>query len=311
MLKWKYTPIIAMILTLVVIGPVIARAQDALRLSAVEVDLWPEYDQPEMLVIYRITLSPSVSLPADLTFKIPVSAGEPSAVAGKDVTANGEEGLFTIPYEYQANGEWALVTLTASMPEIQLEYYDPGLVTDGAERRFSYRWPGDYAVDSLMVQVQQPLNATDMHISPASDEGIPRPDGLVYYNKQVGSLPAGQTFDLKIDYQKETDSLSAPNLSVQPSVPMPDMTTTPSNVMSVLPWVLGGVGLLLIVGGGVWYWQSGREKESPQPRRRRRSTLHVENTPTGNHLYCHQCGKRAASGDRFCRTCGTRLRVKA
>jgi hypothetical protein len=273
--------------------------------------LWPEYDRPEVLVIYRITLSPSVSLPTDLTFKIPVAAGEPSAVAVKQVTASGEEGLDNTPYEYRPNGEWALVNLTATMPEIQLEYYDPGLVREGSERRFAYRWPGDYAVDSLMVQVQQPMDASDMRISPASGEGVSMPDGLVYFNKQVGSLPAGQTFDLKIDYQKDSESLSATSLQVQPSVPMPEITSTPSNVMSLLPWVLGGMGLLLIVGGGVWYWQTGREREGPKPRRRRRSAPQVENTPVGKHIYCHQCGKRAASGDRFCRTCGARLRVEA
>jgi hypothetical protein len=311
MRKWKFPSLIALTLSLAVIVPLFVRAQEELKLSAVEVDLWPEYDRPEMLVIYRITLSPSVSLPADVTFRIPVAAGEPSAVAGKQVTADGEEGLFNIPYEYRANGEWALVTLTATMPEIQLEYYDPGLVRDGSERRFVYRWPGDYAVGSLMVQVQQPLDATGMRISPASGEGVNMPDGLVYFNKQVGSLPAGQTFDLRVDYQKESESLSAASLQVQPSAPMPEITSTPSNYMAVLPWILGIMGLLLVVGGGVWYWQSGKERERPKPRRRRRSATQVEDIQAGEHVYCHQCGKRAATGDRFCRICGARLRNTA
>jgi hypothetical protein len=309
--KWKLTSLIALILSLTVIIPAIVRAQEELKLSAVEVDLWPEYDRPEVLVIYRITLSPSVSPPADMTFRLPVAAGEPSAVAGKQVTADGEEGLFNIPYDYRANGEWGFITLTATMPEIQLEYYDPGLVRDGLERRFVYRWPGDYAVDSLMVQVQQPLDASGMRISPASGEGVTRPDGLVYFNKQVGSLPAGQTFDLKFDYQKDSESLSAASLQVQPSVPMPEVTSPSSNFMSVLPWILGVMGLILIVGGGVWYWQSGKETAGPSPRRRRRSAAQVENAPVGEHVYCHQCGKRAAPGDRFCRICGTRLRKEA
>ncbi len=48
-----------------------AQAQQAISFSSVVVDLWPEFDRPEMLVIYHLTLSPSVSLPADVTLQIP------------------------------------------------------------------------------------------------------------------------------------------------------------------------------------------------------------------------------------------------
>jgi hypothetical protein len=27
-------------------------------------------------------------------------------------------------------------------------------------------------------------------------------------------------------------------------------------------------------------------------------------------LYCHECGTRAQTGDRFCRVCGSKLRVE-
>lgn len=311
MRKWSLALLLVISISLFSILPSQVRAQEEIELSYVEVDFWPEYDSPEMLVIYRITLPPTVSLPVDLTFRIPAAAGEPSAVAGRGTSAEGEAGLFTIPYEHQVDGEWGLITLTATMPELQLEYYDPGLYKEGTARQYDFQWPGDYAVESLTIQVQQPSDATNMSISPSSGNGVTGKDGLVYYNKQVGSLLAGQDFQLALNYQKESDSLTATSLQIQPSAPMTSVPSTQRSLLAILPWILGVFGVVLIVGGGVWYWQSGKGNESrSKPRRRRRaaSQNQIETIPAEGHVYCHQCGKRAAKGDRFCRTCGTRLR---
>jgi hypothetical protein len=297
-----------MMIALIACTPLMpAFAQSEVKLSNMEVDLWPEYDRPNVLVIYRITLPPTTALPVDLSFRIPAAAGEPSAVATRQTTAEGGAGLFTIPYERQVVGDWGVISLTATMPELQLEYYDPGLVKEGQARQYEYHWPGDYAVDMLKLQVQQPLGASDMSISPASGQGVSGGDGLVYYNKEVGSLTSGQTFGLTITYKKTTDDLTATNLQVQPSAPV-SVTPERSDLLLVLPWALGGLGVALIVGGVVWYLQSGKGKKEDRPKRRRQPAALKEADGTGAYIYCHQCGKRASPGDVFCRMCGTKLR---
>ena len=299
------------ILTLLVasIPLTLSRAQTEVKLSSLEVDLWPEYDRPAVLVIYRITLPPSVSLPVDLTLRIPAAAGEPTAVAVRQMNAAGEAGLFSIPYKRQVAGEWGMLNITATMPEVQLEYYDPGLVKEGLARQFEYHWPGDYAVEALTLQVQQPFGASDMRISPASGQGETSSDGLVYYTEQVGALPAGQTFSLTINYTKSIDDLSVANLKVQPSAPV-SVTPERSDLLVILPWALGGLGVALIVGGVVWYLQSGKGKREDRPRRRHQPVALKEAVEAGGYIYCHQCGKRASPGDVFCRMCGTKLRTE-
>ncbi len=285
-----------------------ARAQTEVRFSKLDVSLWPEYDRPTVLVIYHIALHPTISLPVDLSLRIPASAGEPSAVAVRQMTTGGESGLFTIPYERQVSGEWGVINITATAPEVQLEYYDSELEKQGAARQYEYRWPGDYAVDSLLVDVQQPLGASEMLISPAAGAGVARNDGLVYYKKDLGSLQQGQTFSLSVSYNKADDELSAANLQVQPSAPVASITPGQDIVMAALPWVLGGLGVLLIFGGGAWYYFSGRQNLEVKPRRKRRKAELIETEDPQGHIYCHNCGKRASSGDRFCRACGTKLR---
>ena len=72
--------IIFLLLGLIFLVPV-AQAQGVLRLAELEVDLWPEYDNPGVLVIYKAKLPADVSLPVNVSLKIPAAAGEPFAVA--------------------------------------------------------------------------------------------------------------------------------------------------------------------------------------------------------------------------------------
>jgi hypothetical protein len=109
--------------------------------------------------------------------------------------------------------------------------------------------------------------------------------------------------------------LSATQLTVEPSQPLTADTSGRVRLENLLPWALALLGLVLIGGGGFWYWQAGRKETLSRSRiksrgRRRPSDRagaeEGEMAETGT--YCHQCGKRAASNDRFCRSCGTRLR---
>lgn len=288
-------------------------AQGEISLSTLEVDLWPEYDRPEVLVIYRATLSSAVPLPAELALRIPARAGEPNAVAVLD--ADGT--LRNASYTRQILGEWAVISFTTTSPEFQLEYYDTSMTIQGKARNYEFRWPGDYAVDFLTIQVQQPLGAQEMSLSPAADAAENGADGLVYFTKRVGKLADGQSFSQKFSYQKENRTLSAEKLQVKPSAPLAEAPTANNTLRAAVPWILGILGVSLLVGGGLWYWQSSKANQgAPRPARRRRTatTASVEGHEgaeiSGGYIYCHQCGKRAGVGDRFCRACGTRLRTQ-
>jgi len=288
-----------------------ARAQTLATIEALKVELWPEYDQPSMLVIYRFTLSADTPLPAQLKIRIPTAAGEPFALAvGPSLEQVGD----TL-YNRTVMGEWAEISFAATMPAVQLEYYDPGLEILGSGRSFEYRWSGDYPVTSMVVEVQQPVGATDMRIMPSLGSGVARADGMVYYTSQVGSLDASQSFSINMEYQKATDELSVTRLPVQPSQPLTPETSGRVQVEKILPWALGILGMVMIVGGGFWYWQTTRQEDRAGTKPRSRGKRRIQPPPLPEEdeglqlsVYCHQCGKRATAGDRFCRSCGTRLR---
>lgn len=286
--------------------PLLVSAQEAVEISTVEVSLLPEYDRTDMLVIYRITLSPQVSFPAEVTIRIPAAAGVPNAVASGDPDGS----LMNLKYDQQPAGAWSLLTFTSTSPDIQIEYYDPNLEIDGITRYFEYHWPGDHSVGRMSVQVQQPLGATDMSISPNLGSGVQGGDGMIYYTADVGSLESDQTFVITMNYLKVSDDLSTSDMPVQFSAPIETATPSWFTLESALPFILGFLGLALIIGGGVWYWQSGRNKKSNKTQRSRHKPAAERSTNASetSHNYCHQCGKRAQPGDRFCRTCGSELR---
>jgi len=284
-----------------------ARAQNAVIFSTLTVDLWPEFDRQEMLVIYKGVLSPSVSLPVEVTLRLPAEAGPPTAVAvGMDAASVAD-----VVYETQASGEWVQVTFIAAMPAIQFEYYDPRLTKDGAQRTYEYQWPGFYRVDSMDVQVQHPVDSSDVQVTPGGGKTVQGGDGFLYTIAEIGSVATGDSFSIGLTYQKVTDDLSVQSLDVQPSAPISPETEGRVNLSKIWPWALAALGVLLIAGGGFWYWQSGRQEPVARIRRRRKPISDgTEEVSSGEGVYCHQCGKRASSGDRFCRACGTRLRTE-
>jgi hypothetical protein len=297
------------ILVVMLVNILPANAQGEVRLQALEVDFWPEYDRPSMLVIYTAELDPTVRLPADLTFRIPASVGEPHAVA----VGENRDRLFTATYQRQVDGEWAWITFNTALPVIRLEYYDVSLNQQTVMRDYQFQWPGDYAVNVLNLQVQQPVDSTDMRISPSLGNGLLGSDGLVYYTGEFGPLRQNQAFQLSVSYAKESSTLSLAVVDIEAGVT--SSTNIPGRVtlMSLLPWLLGSFGLLLIIGAVIWYWRSGQQREGvfAQTRRGKRaaSKTDVESKQTGKAVFCHQCGRRANPGDRFCRTCGERLRT--
>jgi hypothetical protein len=304
--KWVF----AIIFFVLLLFPLGTRAQNPVSLDSLRVQIWPEYDKPGVLVIYQMTLPANTIYPVTLSVRIPASAGEPFAVA--DRQPDGQ--LYNLNYSTKVVDEWVVITFTTTSPEIRIEYYDPELITDGAARHYSYIWAGDFAVNRFLVEVQQPAGATDMRISPSLGPGTTHDDNLVYYTQDIGAIPAGQNLSLTLDYNKTTDSLTAESLPVEPSAPIPQSTVTNFNVSAWLPWILGILGAGLIIGGIIWFWQSGKQRPARKIRHRRSSASVIEpaqpSGKTGEAVYCSQCGKRASTGDLFCRSCGTKIQNK-
>jgi hypothetical protein len=282
--------------------PSAAGAQGGVKLKSINIELWSEYDQPSMLVIHEFIVDPNTPLPVSVDVRFPKD-GNLTAVAYLGETLVNME--FEGPEE---QGDWQIVTLNVqSYAPHRIEYYQP-LVRNGNQRSFLFRWFGDYAVDEFNVGVQIPADSTNIVAEPALTNIVTTSDGL----HKVGTLTRnnmkmGQSNEFSITYERVSDAVTKPSNSanIQPVEPIGSNTEGRVSVDN-LPWIIGGFGLVLIGLALYFYWRSTQVTEEKS--RRRRHTGSPEE-PGGELAYCHECGTRANAGDRFCRTCGSKLRV--
>jgi hypothetical protein len=297
-------------LVLVLISALAAAPQAAIVLSELGIDVWPDYDRPGVLVIYRATLAPGTSRPARLVFRIPASAGLPSAVAERP--PGGQ--LMTLQYVRTVDGDTALIELTASQPLVQLEYYDPLIERDGATRSFSFTWHGDFEVQDFEISLQQPHLAQNFTTAPEAPVATASGDGLVYHSLSRAGVARGETVQVQASYEKVSDQLSVETLAPL-STPPPAAASVPTPVTGgaaapaggtgrVAVWALLAAAAAVVVG---LIFRTRRRAGSAPPSTPPGSTVSSESTGEAKREFCTQCGSGVVRGDRFCRSCGTPL----
>lgn len=209
-----------------------AGAQSGIEFESLQIRLWPEYDQPEILVKYEGELAASVNLPVQITLRIPRSANKPFFVGMVDVE-NGK--TYQLEYVLVPDDDWLWVVFSTPSPIIELEYYDPGLDRSDEFRAFTYRWPADYTVDHLIVELQQPINSKQMKVEPYLGPGlINLKDHLTYYTQEMGRKAVGEAFELQINYIKPDRSLSAQLQLVKPAEPRQSVSTLRHIVLDIV-----------------------------------------------------------------------------
>ena len=273
-------------------------------LEILEVALWPEYDQPGVLVILRGELSSSEDLPAHVEIPVPAAYGEPTAVA-----INGPQGqLLAADYQRRVQGDWATIIMEAEASGVWIEFY-ADLTYDGNLRSFTYFWPGGMDIGEFQYEIQQPWGASIFQLTPPGAAGV-HSDGLVYHRASYGSLtPASQAL-ISIAYEKQGSELT---INAQPKIDRPDEVRgeTP-DLSQFLPFILGGVGLVLIAAGVIVYLRlQKKDSEVSQPRKRKRqrkTASGYQEEVDASPVYCHICGDEAGASDHYCRRCGAELR---
>lgn len=286
-------------------------------LALLAIELWPDYDQEGVLVLYTGTLAAEVVLPAAVTLPLPEGA-DVHAVAR---ISSDNTMVDDIVFEVGASE----VTLTTPDSRFRVEYYLP-YEADGEEHSFAAAWTFPFNIASVTMDVQQPAAATNFTVTPAVPNVVTGQDGLTYHRSTGQPLDAGQTLSVVLRYTLPDNQLTQSLLQQNTNATTPETTTTteptsPPSTSSNLPLILAGIGGLII--SGTLIWQGLKERSQLQQKKKelvRRqsprsspilSKKRVMPSPsaTGEAAqFCHQCGRAAQPEDRFCRQCGTQLK---
>jgi len=273
-----------------------------------QISIWPEYDDPRVLVIFRGQFADATGFPRDVSFPIPAGA-EVNAAAYSD--ADGR--LLSQSWKVESKSDGQVLTYNLPTPSFQVEYYYAGIIGKNARQiEFSTQIP--YPVTALAVDIQRPRTATDFQLDPKPDSQSNDAQGFQYGLYSFKDLPANKTLTFKVSYTK-TDlnpsvdrSIVQPPADTQPAASPNTTTVTPTAAGGIQPLVIVlatiGLGGLLIVGGVLLIQrrQAQAEEEWEAPARPIR-------TIRGPANFCTRCGTRLRPGVRFCPECGTKIRV--
>jgi hypothetical protein len=260
-------------------------------LATLDVALWPEYDRPEVLVIYRGQFAADVTLPVAVEWRIPASAGGPSAVAALDP----DEGLVNQPNTTRIEGDWLVTSFELSTPGFQVEYYAP-YVASGDNRSFDFTYPGDYPVTVFTLEAQVPPTAQGFALDPPADSVIEDSDGLTYHQAEAGPLAEGESASWTLSYAKTDASLTAGTASPAPAAEVPPVTAaTGEDNSTVWIFLIAFVSLVGVGAGAFWL---GRRASGPVG----------SASEEGRQSYCHVCGSALPVDARHCPQCATPVR---
>jgi hypothetical protein len=285
-----------------------------LTISHMEIDIWPEYDQPSVLVIFRISYASMTNFPTRVSLRIPASAGNPYSVAMKDLDGL----LYDLEYSVVPDGRWNRIEFVTSTPDLQIEFYEPYTQHADASRGYTFNWISDYASNELNISIQKPRYASTMSIFPSGGEGTVNPDdGLTYFSIAKSGLEQGAILNVVTSYIKVSGSLSASTVPVKAVSPLPQPQSVWQTLISVFPSIWQNKNIViagaLLLAGLILFNILIAVVRGPARKRDRQRLLVVgsqkgqKNTKEIREVYCHHCGKRARPGDAFCRTCGSKL----
>lgn len=298
------------------------QAQSEPRIRNLLIELWPEFDRPELLVIYRVELSSDTPLPATLTFPLPGYIKTMNAVA-----YGADNNLLTVEkdqIEMTYRDNMMFLTFSTPSPLVQLEYYDSKAVTrQDQTRTFDYTFTAPYAVESALFQVQQPAQAEAFSLKPEPSNSFTDSNRLAYHVIEQANIAAGETVSVAATYQRPTEALTFELLtpvSEHAEDIIPAATAPPQDNNVTIAYALTGIGAVLILAAaGHWWWTKSKTPSGPARRRPNRTGRQASQTASlqsqANRVaeaesagFCYNCGAALRTNAHFCHKCGTKRR---
>ena len=213
------------LILLIIISVWPAAAQGALTIPQASLKLWPEYDDPGVLVILSGDFANDASFPQTVAF--PVAEGARNIQATVNDPA---KGLLSQEWQMQ-DGK---VAYSLPQPGFHLEYYVDRPVS-GDQRKIVHTFEAPYPIKSLEIAVQQPARATDFSVTPAPSRTTTGADGLTYHIINLENLAAGEKRDIAISYVKTDSGLSSPQLALTSATPAPQAAAAPAQAQASPP----------------------------------------------------------------------------
>lgn len=281
-------------------------------LATWDVQVWPEYDQPTVLVIATGSVVTGTTFPQSLSFPLPADASIHA------VAYPGEAGnLLTLPWTTEAGPAGQAVVFELNQPHFVVEYY-ADILSVPPNRSFDLDLGIPYAAQQATVTLRQPARASALQVTPAMAAAGVDELGNPTYALDLGPLAAGQSVPFQVSYTKVDGEPSRPAaVSTPVAAAMPEPA---AEGQSWLPLALG-IAVGAAAGMAILYVVLNRRSAAGSRQTRRREARKrgeraappraAASKPVDSaaaNQFCVQCGQQFDLSDRFCRGCGAARR---
>lgn len=295
-------------------APPASESSADLSIQRLRIQVMPEFDDPRVLVIIQGRLAvPNTAFPLSATFRVPRGA-QINQMATMDMATG-----VTAPQSFDAqpdskDSRWSFVTYTLNSAHFFYEYYYHPLIGE-TDKQFTFTFISPQHVEDLLLEVQQPLAATDFTLDPPAtvarfDEAM----SFTYHQFNIGALAAGEETSVTVNYTKTDpepsltrEEVTAMMGSVPPETPPPVEASRARSTVPTWVFVLGGV-TLAVAGGFMWHRaQSGSAFQVPMtPAAKTPEPPQASESPG----LCSQCSATLKASARFCHVCGVSCEVR-
>jgi hypothetical protein len=273
-------------------------------LSGVTIWVYPEYDQPSLLTMFRGQLTgvtASAADPATVRFLMPATAVPFSAgfIGTDGLYARGgftdpTKDANIDPYPDREASEiagWDEITFTVDSNSYVFEYYDP-VIPVTADKLINYEFPIRYPIADLTVYILQPRASSNFSVSP--------PGTTVSHNAFGENYPAQyySYSDLTVDDDSPLAfDISYTKSDARPSTQIPAGGSSGSSseaigIVSIVMAVIVVASVMIII-----FRQKSRTKRRPAKKSR---------TKIKRQKFCRQCGKQLDRATPHCPYCGAK-----
>lgn len=271
-------------------------AQETIRIADLYISVWPEYDQPGVLVQYqgKVVETAESPLPREIAFLIPSGVGVTAACAVKsDGTHTSETWK-----EADADDGFTRVNYKLTEPQFHVEfYYNPLVGTTEKTMEFTYK--AAVPADTLSLDIQHPLRATNFGLTPSETESHKDKEGFTYHTYNLKQIEVGQTVSTKVAYTKTDPSPSVSGQKSQSTTGQtPSVEGINPNLVVVLVVVVAALAL-------VAFFVFVRRPQLQVATIASSRTIHE----LSHGGYCTECGFAMDADDSFCARCGTRRKA--
>lgn len=268
-----------------------ALAQSDDRLASLSIQVRPEFDQPNVLVLYSGEVAAKEKLPRDISLLVPTGAELfATAYVGADDKLLNTEPATT---KDEGNG-FTRVTFKLPAPKFQIEfYYNP--LQGNPDKKMDFVYQAAQAADQVELLILEPLKAENFTTVPSSVVQTSTTHNFKQHIFNYASVTANQVLRVQISYRKTDPNPSIANVEAPAPTPAPaDTQSTTSSPLLQIALMLVVAALALVALAAFAWWSRRPGHAMP--------FVSARNKATG---FCTQCGHALVANDNFCPRCGT------